>query len=435
MSKITNTIFAIMLVGAFPALSAYTWSNTPHYTQENAVTLAMQFLHNMPTYAFDGMADTVQVINVEPLRMLNTWEVTIEFTSSHGGYGDRTGQMVTMALTTHHTKIVVSTGQIIRATTDEVYDEVNGTMIPHDDTNQEDAQAIMLEFLKNAPTFAFDGITESIKIIDVAVAESYPVQYIFTVTFDCRNAGYGDRTGMMLAQVITPHEATIIVSDGQVKSAILDNKWDELKQGQIEDDSFLTPEAARDSIIGYILTTYPQLSRVQLPDQWFFEDLTPEGLLGSSTFCYSGMGWTITVKFNIVLEPVYTVNVKYDGDEEFTWEGTVDQSLTISETSTSLEPLTTIVTVEYARDLVIKYARENLKELKDATIPTEWVSEDLTPQDILGYSKTRFTSGDWTVDVAGPVVWHPTYSVDIVYNGEPSFTWSCTVQPTGEIII
>jgi hypothetical protein len=337
MSKITSTIFAIMLVGAFPALSMYTWSNTPRFTQDNSVFLATQFLHNMPTYAFDGMADTVKMINVEPLRMPYTWEVTFEFTSSHGGYGDRTGQIVTMVLTTHQTKIVVSEGKIIRAITDEVYDEINDTMLSNDDT-------------------------------------------------------------------------------------------------QTEGNSFLTPESARDMIIGYILTTYPQTSSLTLPEQWVFEDATPEGLLGSSTFIYSGMGWTITVKFNIVLEPVYTVIVEYEGDNGFTWEGTVDQSLTVTETGTSLEPLTKIISPEEARDLAIKQAFESFSELKGMTIPTEWNSEDLTPEGLLGYSTTRFTSGDWTVDVAGPVVLHPTYSVDIVYNGEPGFTWSCTVQPTGEIV-
>jgi hypothetical protein len=334
MSRIANTIIAIIIMGAFPALSVYTWSNTPHYTEENAIFLATQFLYKMPTYAFDGMSDTVNVVHVDTLRMPNTWEITIEFTSSHGGYGDRTGQIVTMVLTQHQTKIVVSQGQVISVVTDGVYDEVKGSMIPVDD---------------------------------------------------------------------------------------------------IADDTFLTPEAARDAIIGYILTTYPQISGLQLPDEWAFEDTTPTGILGHSTFVYSGLGWKITVSFNIVLHPVYTVNVEHSGDTSFTWEGNIDQSMTVTEKKTSLTPLTEIITPEEARDIAINYATKQFSQIKDLNIPTEWSTEDLTPQGLLGYGTTRFTSGNWTVEVGGPVVLHPTYTVNIIVSGELGFSWSCTVQPTGEI--
>ena len=34
----------------------------------------------------------------------------------------------------------------------------------------------------------------------------------------------------MLAQVITPHEAIIAIEEGEIKSAVMDEKWDMLGQ-------------------------------------------------------------------------------------------------------------------------------------------------------------------------------------------------------------
>jgi len=47
---------------------------------------------------------------------------------------------------------------------------------------------------------------------------------------ESRHSGYGDRTGLALLQVITPHQAVITVEDGDVTEAIIDGKWDMIKQ-------------------------------------------------------------------------------------------------------------------------------------------------------------------------------------------------------------
>jgi hypothetical protein len=59
-------------------------------------------------------------------------------------------------------------------------------------------------------------------------------EYTFKAKFDCRHSGYGDRTGKILAQVITPHEAEITVENCQVKSAVMDGKWDMIGEKQIQ---------------------------------------------------------------------------------------------------------------------------------------------------------------------------------------------------------
>ncbi len=60
-----------------------------------------------------------------------------------------------------------------------------------------------------------------------------PSCWEFTFEFDSRHAGYGDRTGQVLAQVITPHRAVVTVEEGEVTSAVMDGKWDMLRQEMI----------------------------------------------------------------------------------------------------------------------------------------------------------------------------------------------------------
>lgn len=101
------------------------------------------------------------------------------------------------------------------------------------------------EFVRNSPTFAFDGIAESLELTATAVftkkiisanapAEDEIRGWEFTFRFESRHAGYGDRTGQMLSQVITPHEAVITVEQGKVISAIMDGKWDILRQSMLD---------------------------------------------------------------------------------------------------------------------------------------------------------------------------------------------------------
>ena len=434
MNRKVSTLIALMIVGVFPALSLYAWSQSPQFTMDGARSVALNYLKGMPTYAFDGMADTIEVVKVEPLRMLNTWEVTIAFTSRHSGYGDRTGWMLAQVLTPHVTRIVVSEGRVIRAVTDEAFDEMEERMLPTGDTTAEEAESIALSFLRNSPTFKFDGIEASISVSEVFVMESYPVQYAFMVAFECSHPGYGDRIGQMLAQVITPHEIRIVVSAGEVQSAIIDEEWDELIQRNVVTQKVLAPEYVRDLAIQYILENYPQLVELAAPEEWEFTDLTPEGLLGASTYRYTGLGWSVTVHFMVVLEPVYTVSVEYSGDLEFTWGGEVDQSSMVTKTSTSLAPSPTeILSPEEARDLAVEYILANYPEMEGLKAPAAWETKNLTPEGLLGYSTLQYTSGDWTVKVGYPVVWKPTYQIEITIDGEPGFTWAGTVAQDGTV--
>ncbi len=85
-----------------------------------------------------------------------------------------------------------------------------------------------------SPTFLYDGMdlkfVESRGLDLVGCENCYEVDF----TFDSRHAGYGDREGEMLAQVITPHEITLVVNGDSVESAVTDQVFDEMEGEFIE---------------------------------------------------------------------------------------------------------------------------------------------------------------------------------------------------------
>ncbi|MEK0343491.1 MAG: hypothetical protein QQN52_07810 [Nitrosopumilus sp.] len=94
----------------------------------------------------------------------------------------------------------------------------------------EDVLGIAQEFIKSSPTFLFDGIPDTLSLELVTIRESFPEQYVIEGDFDSLHGGYGDRTDVMVIQVITPHKINLVVISERVTSAIMDEKWDELNQ-------------------------------------------------------------------------------------------------------------------------------------------------------------------------------------------------------------
>jgi hypothetical protein len=95
--------------------------------------------------------------------------------------------------------------------------------------SQEESQEIARQYVINEPTFVFDGMGETLALVNTTTLKC-PYCWEFAYQFDCRQSGYGNRTGFILAQVITPHTARIVVQEGKVTSAVMDGKWDMMGQ-------------------------------------------------------------------------------------------------------------------------------------------------------------------------------------------------------------
>ena len=85
------------------------------------------------------------------------------------------------------------------------------------------------QLITTSPTFAFDGIVDSLEI-KIISADTYESKYFLEGKFKTLHTGYGDRTNLELSKDITLHIIEISVVDGQIISAVIDNQWDELNQ-------------------------------------------------------------------------------------------------------------------------------------------------------------------------------------------------------------
>ena len=329
MTRISNTIVAVALLSLFPSMGLYAGTQGSNYTKDQAIFIATNFLKNSPTFAFDGMEDTIELVNVDTLRMLFTWRVTLSFTSRNAGYGDRTDEMVATVLTEHTMVIVVSNGKVLSAITDDLFDELSETIINSTCVRVSDEEILAIEWLRNAPTYAFDGIDGSMRILNTVIAESYPEQYLITITFECTHSGYGDRTDEVLAQVVTDHTAVVKVISYEVENAVIDGVWDELNQLDKDTPEILAPENAVSIVMQYLNEKYPEAESLTVNVEWSVANLTPEGLLGYSTLEYNGDGWTIKISYPVVWKPTYEINVTHISG--FHWTGTVDQRGTVTE--------------------------------------------------------------------------------------------------------
>ncbi len=106
-----------------------------------------------------------------------------------------------------------------------------GLIMPEETTTEQQNKETAESFAENSATYLFDGL--GLEFISSKESECESC-YEFTFGFTSSAAGYGDRTGMMLAQVITSHKAVITVKEGNIDSAVLDKKWDMVKQETIK---------------------------------------------------------------------------------------------------------------------------------------------------------------------------------------------------------
>ncbi len=137
---------------------------------------------------------------------------------------------------------------------------------------EEQARQKAEEFVRKSPTFVFDGIEETLELassdmcpVTVSFESSVkPACWQFTYRFESAHAGYGDRTGMMVAEVITPHEAVITIEGEEVKSAVMDGKWDMLRQVQTDNEETLVSPAPIHNVEVVFMESFPVQVGVQI---------------------------------------------------------------------------------------------------------------------------------------------------------------------------
>ena len=83
------------------------------------------------------------------------------------------------------------------------------------------------DFVRNSPTFRFDGIEDTFKLESSRAIKFCPGCYEYTFYFESRHPGVGDRTGIRLRDIITPHRVVVnITYETNVVMGVMDDSWD-----------------------------------------------------------------------------------------------------------------------------------------------------------------------------------------------------------------
>ncbi|HSW58933.1 MAG TPA: alpha/beta fold hydrolase [Dehalococcoidales bacterium] len=117
--------------------------------------------------------------------------------------------------------VLMITTALVGCTTTATTTKITPTQVPY--------QQVLENFLKDSPTYKFDGIEGSIKFTNIIGSieggSTIPAKdWEFTIAYQTAHPGHGDRTGQVLAQVVTNHTAVIKVKDGEIISAICENE-------------------------------------------------------------------------------------------------------------------------------------------------------------------------------------------------------------------
>ncbi|MFW6207484.1 MAG: GerMN domain-containing protein [Spirochaetota bacterium] len=114
---------------------------------------------------------------------------------------------------------------------------------PEEEQREAAVQAAERWIRNNSPTFVFDGTGLELQQVERSARKGKgPAAYQMVFGFESRHAGYGERAGEMLAQVITSHELVIRVEKDpdsgrwQVVRAVTDGVFDE-RAGEFLEDS------------------------------------------------------------------------------------------------------------------------------------------------------------------------------------------------------
>ena len=97
----------------------------PSPAEKRAMEVVEAYVKNTPTYQYDGIDRSLQLVEINPSAECATCiELTYVFQSRAGGYGDRTGKIVTQVITDHTVVETVNSAQVTTAVMDSRWDMI-----------------------------------------------------------------------------------------------------------------------------------------------------------------------------------------------------------------------------------------------------------------------------------------------------------------------
>ncbi|MDD5221211.1 MAG: DUF333 domain-containing protein [Candidatus Pacebacteria bacterium] len=107
--------------------------------------------------------------------------------------------------------------------------------------------------LTNSSTYKFDGYDLNYKSVKLLKCVNC---YQYAYSFKSKYPGYGDRTGTVLKETVTPHVITVNTQKGEVIEVITDGKYDEIKMELLGEQINNTKTEATTTTIANPASTY-----------------------------------------------------------------------------------------------------------------------------------------------------------------------------------
>jgi hypothetical protein len=103
-------------------------------TAEELSQMAEQYVSKGPTFTFDGIQDTLHLVEILYPDSENALQFVFQFESCHPGYGDRSGQTLAQVVTAHQAVITIGHGEIESALLDEKWDMIEQQVLNEEET-------------------------------------------------------------------------------------------------------------------------------------------------------------------------------------------------------------------------------------------------------------------------------------------------------------
>jgi hypothetical protein len=203
-------------------------------------------------------------------------------------------------------------------------------------------------------------------------------------------------------------------------------------------DSLLTTEVEiRDAAVAYIVANHTEAAHLLVNFTWTGGQVDT-GLLGSVLYQYNSTGWTVEIRYPVVLNPIYTITVNYiSGTTTVAWAGTLENNA-VNETSYAAVGLTGELSVqEQVRESIMAYLKAYRSESAQFMENLFWFGGQTPPEGLVGSetylyeTKSGMYSNEWILYFQRPVVLNPIYTVSANYTGSGTtdvVTWQGTWQ-------
>jgi hypothetical protein len=102
--------------------------------EEESCQIAQNYVSSSPTFTFDGIQDTLQLVEILCADSENALQFVFQFESLHPGYGNRSGQILPPAVTPHEAVVTIEYGEVKSALMDEQWDMIEQRILNEEET-------------------------------------------------------------------------------------------------------------------------------------------------------------------------------------------------------------------------------------------------------------------------------------------------------------